>query len=75
MRGEAQVGAGQSVDARLYTLTLIYDAISDKRVASLRMLMRGFPYALHIPGGGRGPPVVKAVNISFHPSAGGALRL
>ncbi len=38
LRGEAQAGAGQSVDARLYTLTLIYDAISDKPIVSLGMV-------------------------------------
>ncbi len=36
--GEAQVGAGQSVDARLCTLTLIYVAISDKPIVSLGMV-------------------------------------
>jgi hypothetical protein len=36
--GEAQVGAGQSVDARLYTLMLIYDVISDKGIVSLGMV-------------------------------------
>jgi len=48
LRGEAQVGAGQSVDARLCTLTLIYNAISDKRAASLVMVNAAFPYALRL---------------------------
>jgi len=48
LRGEAQAGAGQSVDARLYTLTLIYNAISDKRAASLVMVNAAFPYALRL---------------------------
>jgi hypothetical protein len=56
LRGEAQVGAGQSVDARLCTLTLIYDAISDKRAASLLMVNGAFPT---IPPRHTGPALLK----------------
>ena len=54
--GEAQVGAGQSVDARLCTLTVIYDAISDKRAASLVMVNGAFPT---IPPRHTGPALLK----------------
>jgi hypothetical protein len=54
--GEAQVGAGQSVDARLCTLTLIYDAISEKRAVSLGMVNGAFPT---IPPRHTGPALLK----------------
>jgi hypothetical protein len=57
LRGEAQVGAGQSVDARLCTLILIYDAISDKPIVSLGMV-NWVPSALRLGYAGGSPEVV-----------------
>ena len=55
--GEAQVGAGQSVDARLCTLTLICDAISDTPIVSLGMV-NWVPSALRLGYAGGSPEVV-----------------
>ena len=41
--GEAQAGAGQSVDARLYTLTMMWDASFATRIASLGMVYERLP--------------------------------